>query len=174
MDGPMIKSTLQQYSRSVQSNVHRTVVFSLCCMLFLTIFCQYLVGDLDLEGQDLIDITASAILGFSGVDIQPDVQNNSKVAPSDFGEDIMEELRVLGFDRDDGADFMDHLPPSEIALRRDLRRELVITVDPSTSQDFDDALHVKACDDGLFEVGIHIADVSYFVFLTFCRQIFVH
>ena len=131
-------------------------------MFSLTILCQYLVGDLGLEGQDLIDITASAILGFSGVGIQPDVQNNSKVVPSDFGEDIMEELRVLGFDRADGADFMDHLPPSEYALRRDLRTELVITVDPTTSQDFDDALHVKACDGG-FEVGIHIADVSYFV-----------
>jgi DIS3-like exonuclease 2 len=53
----------------------------------------------------------------------------------------------------------------EVARRRDFRGELVFTIDPPTARDLDDALHIKARPDGLpgFEVGVHIADVSFFI-----------
>jgi ribonuclease R len=47
--------------------------------------------------------------------------------------------------------------------RTDLRNEICFTIDPKTAKDFDDALSIRQRDDGLLEVGIHIADVSYFV-----------
>ena len=43
------------------------------------------------------------------------------------------------------------------------RNECVFTIDPATARDLDDALHVKQLDNGNYEVGVHIADVSYFV-----------
>ena len=47
--------------------------------------------------------------------------------------------------------------------RRDFRDERIFTIDPTTAKDLDDALHVKALPDGRVEIGVHIADVSYFV-----------
>jgi exoribonuclease R len=55
------------------------------------------------------------------------------------------------------------IPESEIAKRRDLRRERIFTIDPETARDLDDAISIKKLPDGVFEVGVHIADVSYFV-----------
>ena len=55
------------------------------------------------------------------------------------------------------------IPPAEIAQRRDFRQHCVFTIDPATARDLDDALHVVALPHGRYEVGVHIADVSYFV-----------
>jgi len=52
---------------------------------------------------------------------------------------------------------------SEIANRRDMRQVLTFTIDPKDAKDFDDALSFKILDSGLYEVGIHIADVSYYL-----------
>ncbi|BGP18275.1 hypothetical protein JCM10213_007906 [Rhodosporidiobolus nylandii] len=48
-------------------------------------------------------------------------------------------------------------------VRRDLRDQRVFTIDPETAKDLDDALHIVKNEDGTFEVGVHIADVSHFV-----------
>ncbi|XP_039999974.1 DIS3-like exonuclease 2 isoform X2 [Xiphias gladius] len=55
------------------------------------------------------------------------------------------------------------IPPEEMRKRRDLRKECIFTIDPATARDLDDALSCKQLPDGNFEVGVHIADVSYFV-----------
>jgi ribonuclease R len=55
------------------------------------------------------------------------------------------------------------MDPKEIAKRRDFRDTLTITIDPVDAKDFDDAISFKKLDDGNFEVGVHIADVSYYV-----------
>ncbi|EDQ90877.1 uncharacterized protein MONBRDRAFT_15826 [Monosiga brevicollis MX1] len=55
------------------------------------------------------------------------------------------------------------IPDDEIAKRRDLRDVRIFTIDPSTARDLDDALHCTQLPDGNFEMGVHIADVSYFV-----------
>jgi ribonuclease R len=55
------------------------------------------------------------------------------------------------------------LPPSEIARRRDFRSALTLTIDPDTAKDFDDALSLQVLPSGNYEIGIHIADVSYYV-----------
>ncbi|MGB3607820.1 ribonuclease R family protein [Psychroserpens sp.] len=51
----------------------------------------------------------------------------------------------------------------EISKRRDMRKDLTFTIDPKDAKDFDDALSFKVLDDGLFEIGIHIADVSHYL-----------
>ncbi len=51
----------------------------------------------------------------------------------------------------------------EISKRRDMRQDLTFTIDPKDAKDFDDALSFKVLDDGLFEIGIHIADVSHYL-----------
>ena len=51
----------------------------------------------------------------------------------------------------------------EIAKRRDMRKDLTFTIDPKDAKDFDDALSFTVLDDGLYEIGIHIADVSHYL-----------
>nr|XP_019011760.1 uncharacterized protein I206_03866 [Kwoniella pini CBS 10737]OCF50541.1 hypothetical protein I206_03866 [Kwoniella pini CBS 10737] len=55
------------------------------------------------------------------------------------------------------------IPDREYEVRTDLRDERTFTIDPSTAKDLDDALSVKQNEDGTTTVGVHIADVSYFV-----------
>ena len=52
---------------------------------------------------------------------------------------------------------------SEIANRRDMRDTLTFTIDPKDAKDFDDALSFKKLDNGNYEIGVHIADVSYYL-----------
>ena len=55
------------------------------------------------------------------------------------------------------------IPEAEIKRRRDFRDIWTCTIDPEDAKDFDDALSLKKLDNGNWEVGVHIADVSYFV-----------
>jgi ribonuclease R/exosome complex exonuclease DIS3/RRP44 len=52
---------------------------------------------------------------------------------------------------------------NEIKKRRDMRGITTFTIDPADAKDFDDALSFKVLEDDLFEIGIHIADVSHYV-----------
>ena len=52
---------------------------------------------------------------------------------------------------------------SEIAKRRDMRDTLTFTIDPKDAKDFDDALSFKQLENGNYEIGIHIADVSFYL-----------
>jgi ribonuclease R len=52
---------------------------------------------------------------------------------------------------------------SEIEKRRDMRDTLTFTIDPKDAKDFDDALSFKKLENGNYEIGIHIADVSYYL-----------
>ena len=51
----------------------------------------------------------------------------------------------------------------EILRRRDMREVFTFTIDPADAKDFDDALSFRKLSDGGYEVGVHIADVSYYV-----------
>ncbi len=51
----------------------------------------------------------------------------------------------------------------EISKRRDMRKDLTFTIDPKDAKDFDDALSFTKLENGNYEIGIHIADVSHYV-----------
>ncbi|WP_375238129.1 ribonuclease R family protein [Aurantibacter sp.] len=55
------------------------------------------------------------------------------------------------------------IKPEEIAKRRDMRETLTFTIDPKDAKDFDDALSFKVLENGNYEIGIHIADVSHYL-----------
>ncbi|KAF5388028.1 hypothetical protein D9615_000459 [Tricholomella constricta] len=55
------------------------------------------------------------------------------------------------------------IPEREFEVRKDLRSERIFTIDPATAKDLDDALSIKLNEDGTYDVGVHIADVSFFV-----------
>jgi ribonuclease R len=55
------------------------------------------------------------------------------------------------------------IPQAEIAKRRDFRTTPTFTIDPANAKDFDDAISLKTLENGNFEIGVHIADVSHYV-----------
>ncbi len=73
--------------------------------------------------------------------------------PLSFPEDVLEESERLP----------DVLDSEEIKRRRDCRDILTFTIDPADAKDFDDAISIRKLSNGLYEIGVHIADVSYYV-----------
>ncbi|MEN8229042.1 MAG: ribonuclease R [Bacteroidota bacterium] len=57
----------------------------------------------------------------------------------------------------------DQITAEEIRNRRDFRKIPTFTIDPADAKDFDDALSLQSLEDGIWEVGVHIADVSHYV-----------
>jgi ribonuclease R len=57
----------------------------------------------------------------------------------------------------------DVITKDEIAKRRDFRKITTFTIDPEDAKDFDDALSIEEVEDGIYEIGVHIADVSHYV-----------
>ncbi|MBQ9475463.1 MAG: ribonuclease R [Bacteroidales bacterium] len=55
------------------------------------------------------------------------------------------------------------ITPADLKGRRDFRDTLTFTIDPADAKDFDDAISFKSLQNGNFEVGVHIADVSWYV-----------
>jgi len=73
--------------------------------------------------------------------------------PYEFEPEIEKEAQDLPLE----------ITSKEIAKRRDMRGDLTFTIDPKDAKDFDDALSFKVLENGNFEVGIHIADVSHYL-----------
>lgn len=57
----------------------------------------------------------------------------------------------------------DNIPAEEMARRVDMRDAVTFTIDPRDAKDFDDAISIRKLENSLWEVGVHIADVSYYV-----------
>jgi len=73
--------------------------------------------------------------------------------PSHFPDEVEAYAESISFD----------LNTEEIKRRRDMRGVPTLTIDPADAKDFDDALSLQRLENGNWEVGIHIADVSYYV-----------
>ncbi len=75
---------------------------------------------------------------------------------NDFPKDVVEEAETIAAQERARME-------EETKLRADLRKVTTFTIDPFDAKDFDDAISVKDIGGGLYEIGVHIADVSHFV-----------
>lgn len=90
---------------------------------------------------------------------------------SDENDLAMKEILVeagfaLQFDDDaleEAARIPDTISAAEISKRKDLRDILTFTIDPEDAKDFDDAISLTKMKAGLYEIGVHIADVSHYM-----------
>jgi ribonuclease R len=96
----------------------------------------------------------TAVLGAAGshdIEMKSILINNG--FDLEFPKAVIEETKHL----------LTNIPDAEIALRRDVREITTFTIDPDNAKDFDDALSFRRLEDGKVEIGVHIADVSYYV-----------
>lgn len=94
------------------------------------------------------------ILGFPndpGVDILSVVRKYG--LPEHFPEEVLQEAEQISHE----------VSVAEIAERVDLRNEIIVTIDGEDAKDLDDAVHVKRLENGHYQLGVHIADVTYYV-----------
>ncbi|GAB3542183.1 ribonuclease R [Pontibacter brevis] len=73
--------------------------------------------------------------------------------PFEFPETVEEEADSIS----------DKITDAEIAKRRDFRDVTTFTIDPADAKDFDDALSIQKLENGNYEIGVHIADVTHYV-----------
>jgi ribonuclease R len=90
--------------------------------------------------------------------------------PGDLGLDVLLIVKHNGLPTEfppqvtaAAATLPDEVPAEEIKRRVDLRGIQVVTIDPVSAKDFDDALSLTVREDGDLELGVHIADVSHYV-----------
>jgi ribonuclease R len=95
-----------------------------------------------------------SVLGKQG---ENDTEMNAILAeygfPLSFPKEVEEEANAIP----------EVISTQEIAKRRDFRDILTFTIDPFDAKDFDDAISFKYLDNGNYEVGVHIADVSHYI-----------
>lgn len=88
-----------------------------------------------------------------GVDVDVITIAREYNLPFKFAKKTFEEARS----------FSEEVPEEEAAKREDFRNKNVFTIDPEDAKDFDDALSIETLENGNYEIGIHIADVSHYV-----------
>lgn len=93
-----------------------------------------------LKAEDINDMAMKEILIESGF-------------PLSFDKHVMNEAMALS----------DKISREELKKRKDYRDILTFTIDPVDAKDFDDAVSIRNLDNGNYEIGVHIADVSHFV-----------
>ncbi|CAF1685861.1 unnamed protein product, partial [Adineta ricciae] len=77
------------------------------------------------------------------------------IRDEEFSEEV---IKCLPLEKDTWT-----IPDEEFSKRLDLRQQCIFTIDPATARDLDDALSCEQLANGHYKVGVHIADVSYFV-----------
>lgn len=90
--------------------------------------------------------------------------------PGDHNVEIHSILAEYGLPREfpkivenEAAKVVEEISEEEIAKRRDFREVLTFTIDPHDAKDFDDALSLRKLENGNWEIGVHIADVTHYV-----------
>ena len=71
----------------------------------------------------------------------------------EFPEEVLKEVESMP----------DHVLENEYIGRRDLRNDMIFTIDGDDTKDIDDAVSVEKLENGNYKLGVHIADVSYYV-----------
>lgn len=94
------------------------------------------------------------VLGKAG-DLSTEIQSVAREyhLSTNFPREVIQEVKSIS----------EKIPPSVIKQRIDLRSLLCFTIDPEDAKDFDDAISLESLPDGNYELGVHIADVSYYV-----------
>ena len=84
-----------------------------------------------------------------------------------MGDDIMSEFELPESYPEEAEKaamaFSEEIHPEEYSYREDFRQVPTFTIDPQEAKDFDDALSIRALPNGNWEIGVHIADVTFYV-----------
>lgn len=111
------------------------------------------------------------LVKWNKTDKKPEGEVVSILKADDINDAAMKEILIeagfpLQFDKvvlDEAANLSETITREELKKRKDYRDILTFTIDPLDAKDFDDAISIRNLDNGNYEIGVHIADVSHFV-----------
>ena len=117
------------------------------------------------------DRVVAKFIKWDKADKKPQGEIISVLKAEDEGDLAMKELLInagfpLLFDEavmNEAMKLSEKITREEIKKRKDCRDILTFTIDPADAKDFDDAISIRNLDNGNYEIGVHIADVSHFV-----------
>jgi ribonuclease R len=126
---------------------------------------------IDINGAKNKDRVIARLVKWDKTDKKPVGEIVKVLLPEDDNDAAMQELLAqagfpLSFPMDvqESAERIPEiLDKEEIAKRRDCREILTFTIDPADAKDFDDAISIRELSKDVYEIGVHIADVSYYV-----------
>ncbi|HAO46271.1 MAG TPA: ribonuclease R [Ferruginibacter sp.] len=132
---------------------------------------DFYISDDKLNGAQDNDRVIVKLLNWDKNDKKPVGEVLSVLKAEDENDMAMKEILVeagfpLGFDNqvlEEVKQLMPDITREELRKRKDCRDILTFTIDPVDAKDFDDAISIRNMDNGNYEIGVHIADVSHFV-----------
>ncbi len=126
---------------------------------------------IDINGAKNKDRVIARLVKWDKTDKKPVGEIVKVLLPEDDNDAAMQELLAqAGFPLSFPLDVQESaeriptiLDKDEIGKRRDCRDILTFTIDPADAKDFDDAISIRELSKDVYEIGVHIADVSYYV-----------
>ena len=117
------------------------------------------------------DKVVASLVKWDKEDKKPNGEIISLVTAKNEGDMAMKDILIdggfpLSFEKEVLAvaeNLSDKITREELSKRKDCRDILTFTIDPVDAKDFDDAISIRNLDNGNYEIGVHIADVSHFV-----------
>lgn len=117
------------------------------------------------------DRVVARLVKWNKTDKKPEGEVVSILKAGDVNDMAMKEILIesgfaLEFDKlvmDEAMKLSETITREELKKRKDCRDILTFTIDPIDAKDFDDAISIRNLDNGNYEIGVHIADVSHFV-----------
>ncbi len=124
-----------------------------------------------LSGAKNGDKVVAKFIKWNKADKKPEGEIVAKIDAQNASDLAMKELLLnnnfsLSFDKkviEESQKLSPDITREETRKRKDFRDILTFTIDPADAKDFDDAISIRNMDNGCYEIGVHIADISHFV-----------
>ncbi len=124
-----------------------------------------------LNGATAKDRVVAKLIKWDKADKKPEGEIVTIIKAEDVNDFAMKEILIdggfpLAFEPEvlkEADNLSEKITREELKKRKDCRDILTFTIDPVDAKDFDDAISIRNMDNGNYEIGVHIADVSHFV-----------
>ncbi len=170
VEGEIVR-VVERASREIVGELRRSGHFYYVMPENRGIFQDIYISEENLKDAELGDRVVTRIVEWESKHLNPEGKVVKVLGGGDdWRTDLASVMVRFGYKRTfpagaraEAASAPDGIGPAELKSRRDLREEVMITIDPEDAKDFDDAISLTKSEDGARVLGVHIADVADYV-----------